>query len=117
MSDSTDEPSASSARDSPNPDVEEFEPTFARTLGRIGREAVQIAFFAAIHYGLKVLVASLHAEREWPLVVLLQITALYAVIGISVIGGIELLIDCWDAWQHLMHRVRKGRPRLCIITT
>jgi hypothetical protein len=83
------------------------EPGLGRDLARICREALHIAFLVGLHFGLSKLIHYTHQENEWWARWLLSTTAVYAVVGFTVIAGAELLTDCVAAVHQAWRRIRE----------
>jgi hypothetical protein len=84
------------------------EPSALRSLIRILRESLHIAFVVGLHWGLKNWIHFTHQEDEWWARWLLSSAALYAVVGFTVIAGAELVGDCWSAVRSAIRRIRDG---------
>jgi hypothetical protein len=81
-----------------------------RLLGRLGTEAVLIGFFVGQKWILKLLIHSTRLEDEWWARWLMSVSALFAVVGFTVIAGSELVIDCAAALRAARRAIRgEGR--------
>src|SRR5438874_2764476 len=70
------------------------EPTFWDSLARLARESLHIVFFVLLHWGTDWCIKATGQERAWWSFILTNGIALYAVVGILWIAGVELYTDC-----------------------
>jgi hypothetical protein len=80
--------------------------TFWPTVLRLCQEAVEVLFVVGLHWGMKSAIRYTHQGEEWWAAILINGTALFAVIGVLVIGGFELLAFCWEAGRNALNRIK-----------
>jgi hypothetical protein len=82
------------------------EHTFWTSLGRIAREALHVVFFVGTHWAVRWVIAALGEQHTWWAPILENGTAIFAVVGILALGGIELIVDIILAVRDAIHRIR-----------
>ncbi len=85
---------------------EPSEPHILRPLGRMLLHGSQIAFFFALHWGIEALAHWTGQDKALWARIAIGASAVMFDVSLILIGGMELIGDCWEAGRVLRRRIR-----------
>jgi hypothetical protein len=78
-----------------------------QSIGRLVHHTIHILFYMVLHLLIRLTLKCTGQEHEWWAPVALTGTGVMFLISFFVIGGSELIGDCWDAVKGLRRRLRE----------